>query len=181
MLRIVRWLDMGRAQYPPHNFDAIFFEASGTKSFTSSEVRDAFRERWLGLYLRVYSEWVYLAIDDAGSLQGYLLGSLDDPAVTPLFSDIGYFQNMAALTARFPGQLHVNLAPVARGQGVGSRLVTAFAEGAVEAGCKGLHVVTGRTMRNVGFYERNGFAKQNLFDWQGRELVFLGRVLDAGL
>ena len=157
--------------------DAIFFEASGTKTFASAEVRAAFHERWLGRYLRQYPEWVYLALNDDDSLAGYLLSCLNDPAKTALFSDIGYFQNFAHLTERFPAQLHVNLAPRARGHGAGGRLVCAFIDDARRADCPGVHVVTARGLRNTTFYARNGFGEVGHVTWQGRDLVFLARDL----
>ena len=177
MANIVRWAQADPAQRPDDLLDAIFFEACGTKSFVSKEARVAFRERWLGRYLRTYPEWVYLAIGNHEVVEGYLLGCLDDPAQTPMFSDIGYFQDLAALTARFPAQLHVNLAPSARGQGVGSQLVSSFVSDAQKAFCPGVHVVSGRGLRNVGFYERNGFREEGQVTWNGRELVFLAQAL----
>jgi GNAT superfamily N-acetyltransferase len=177
VLSIVKWPEFAGNKGAATALDAIFFEASGTKTFASDEARAAFRERWLGRYLRLYSNWVYLVVDGNGGLQGYLLGCLDDPATTPLFSDIGYFQDFAPLTARFPAQLHVNIASAARGCGVGSQLVSAFVGDAAKAGCPGVHVVTGRDQRNVGFYERNGFLEQGHVMWNGRELVFLARAV----
>jgi GNAT superfamily N-acetyltransferase len=157
--------------------DAIFFEASATKSFASAEERDAFRKRWLGRYLTHYPAQAYLALAPDGTVAGYLVGSLDDPARTPLFSDIGYFASFAALTAEYPAQLHVNLAPGWRGQGIGSRLVEAFAHDARRAGARGVHVVTARGMRNVGFYMANGFHEAGALQSNGRDLVFLARSL----
>jgi GNAT superfamily N-acetyltransferase len=177
VLSIVKWPEIAGNKGSDAALDAIFFEASGTKTFASDEVRAAFRERWLGRYLRLYSNWVYAAVDSGSALQGYLLGCLDDPAQTPLFSDIGYFQNFAPLTAHFPAQLHVNLAPAARGRGAGSALVSAFVHDAAEAACPGVHVVTGRDQRNVGFYARNGFRDEGHAIWNGRELVFLARTI----
>jgi GNAT superfamily N-acetyltransferase len=174
---IVKWTDASPARRSGDALDAIFFEASGTKTFTSDEGRSAFRERWLGRYLRDYPEWVYLALDDKNGLAGYLLGCLDDPARTPLFDDIGYFQEFRALTARFPAQLHVNLAPSARGAAIGVQLVEAFARDACTAGSPGMHAVTERGMRNVSFYERNRFHERGHVTWNGRDLVFLGRDL----
>ena len=180
MVTIVKWTDAAEIQRAAGALDAIFFEASGTKAFASDEVRQAFRERWLGRYLRVYPEWAYLALGNHGQVDGYLIGCLDDPSKTLLFSDIGYFQDLRALTARFPAQLHVNLAPTARGAGAGSKLVSRFVDDAAQAGCPGAHVVTGRGLRNVGFYERNGFQERGHVTWNGHGLVFLGRDLKSG-
>ena len=177
MVAIIKWIEARAHHRSLDALDAIFFEASGTKTFATAEVRAAFRERWLGRYLRQYPEWVYLALNDEDRIAGYLLGCLDDPAKTPMFSDIGYFQNFAHLTARFPAQIHVNLAPLARGHGTGGRLVSAFSDDARRAGCPGVHVVTARGLRNTKFYALNGFNEAGHIDWQGRELLFLARDL----
>lgn len=157
--------------------DAIFFEASGTKSFASEEVRLAFRERWLGRYLEHYPGEALLAVGRDGQVAGYLIGCLEHPAAAGRFADIAYFKAFAHLTSRFPAHLHVNLAPEFRGQGIGSRLIEAFAHHAAAAGAAGVHVVTGKGLRNVGFYERNGFALAGESRVDGRMLVLLGRYL----
>ena len=40
-----------------------------------------------------------------------------------------------------------------------------------------MHAVTGKGMRNVGFYTRCGFVERATAQWNGREIVFLGREL----
>ena len=40
----------------------------------------------------------------------------------------------------------------------GGRLIDCFASRAARAGVPGLHVVTGKAARNVGFYQRQGFV-----------------------
>ena len=44
---------------------------------------------------------------------------------------------------------------------------------------RGVHVVTARGMRNIRFYERVGFQERGHVLWNGRELVFLARPLNA--
>lgn len=177
MVAIIKWIEAREHHRSLDALDVIFFEASGTKTFATAEVRAAFRERWLGRYLRQYPDWVYLALRDNGSVAGYLLGCLDDPATTALFSDIAYFQDFAHLTARFPAQLHVNLAPQARGQGTGGQLVSAFIDDARRQGCPGVHVVTARGLRNTEFYALNGFSEAGHVTLQGRDLLFMARDL----
>jgi len=180
VIGIVKWTEASPALRTPGVLDTIFFEASGTKSFASDEARSAFRERWLGRYLSDYPQWVYLALSSDGGVAGYLLGCLDDPAHTTLFSDIGYFNSISALTRRYPAHLHVNLAPEFRGRALGRQLVEAFMGDAARAGCPGVHVVTATGMRNVAFYERNGFLERGRFEANGRVLLFLGRDLSVG-
>jgi GNAT superfamily N-acetyltransferase len=157
--------------------DLVFFTSSGTQSFASPEIRAAFRERWLGRYLDRYPGHVFVAFDERGGVAGYVAGSLDDPAKTALFDDIGYFKTIGHLTARFPAQLHVNVRGDLRGAGLGTRLIQRFTGAARAGGAPGAHAVTGEGLRNAGFYERSGFREEGRFVWNGRTLVFLGLSL----
>ena len=160
--------------------DAIFFEASG-RTFEPGAERDAFRERWLGRYLDSGTDEVFLALAADGTVAGYLVGDVRDPAEQTRFNDIGYFRaEFAHLCRQYPAQLHINLAPAFRNRGIGARLIEAFAERARAAGAPGMHVVTGEGMRNVRFYQRCGFAEQGSTTWNGRPIVFLGRSLGQG-
>jgi GNAT superfamily N-acetyltransferase len=155
--------------------DHIFFEASG-RTFSSEAERIAFRERWLGRYLRRGTDVVLVAEAGAAKIVGYLVGSLEDPATQPRFADISYFRgDFRDLCRAYPAHLHINLAPVVRGKGVGPRLIEAFAECAHAAGAPGMHVVTGSQARNLSFYARCGFEPLRSSIWNGRSVVFLGR------
>jgi GNAT superfamily N-acetyltransferase len=179
---IERYLARERSPQFLAELDEVFFEASGTKTFADEAARLSFRERWLGRYLTHDPELAFLAIAAPGqqeeTLAGYLVGALDDPARAPRFADLGYFQNLADVTARYPAQLHVNLAPAWRGAGIGRDLVDAFIADARSAGAPGVHVVTSRGMRNVRFYAQCGFVELGACEWNGRELLMLGRALD---
>jgi GNAT superfamily N-acetyltransferase len=158
--------------------DAIFFEASG-RTFASSKERAAFRERWLGRYLRGGSDVVLVAEDRNGAVAGYLVGALEDPATQDRFADIGYFRGaFRALCRRYPAHLHINLAPAYRSRGIGARLIAGFATRTAEAGVPGVHVVTARDARNVRFYARCGFVELAAAPWNDRQVVFLGKPLD---
>lgn len=159
--------------------DEIFFASSNTKSFATDIARAQFRERWLGRYLTHDPQWTYLALTDVGDVAGYLAGCLDDPARTPRFADIGYFAEFATLTARYPAHLHINLAERFRNGGIGSALIARFCADAARAGAAGVHVVTSRGARNVGFYARNGFAEVGAQGSGGKEVVFLAKELRA--
>lgn len=164
-----RWAEVAHPERLTEQIDAIFFEASGTKSFASADAREAFRERWLARYLVQCPQWAYLAMTSGGTVAGYLVGALDEGSG---------FDDFTAAAARFPAHLHVNLSPAFRSKGIGAALIEAFAADAVRAGAKGIHVVTSADARNVRFYERVGFLPRARTMVNGRELLFLGRRLD---
>ena len=157
--------------------DAVFFEASG-RAFPSAPEGAALRERWLGRYLQGGTDVLLLALDAKDTVAGYLVGALQDPAGQERFADIDYFRGaFRELCRRYPAHVHVNLAPAFRNRGLGACLVGAFADCAAAAGAEGMHVVTARSARNVGFYLRCGFAELGSSRWHGREVVFLARAL----
>jgi GNAT superfamily N-acetyltransferase len=163
-----------------HALDEIFFEASNTKSFADGSTRSAFRERWLGRYLAHWPDLALIAVEpQLRTVAGYIVGCHSDPALDNRFSDLGYVQAFAHLSADFPAHLHVNLAPGMRGKGVGAQLLEAFAAEASRAGCPGVHAVTSRSARNVLFYNRCGFAERGSMSGPAGDIVFLGRRLDA--
>lgn len=175
-----RWTDLADRERFTGDLDRIFFQSSLTKTFADDAAQAAFRERWLGRYLAHDAPLAHVALDTRGqtpSLIGYVVGAHDDPARSPRFSDIGYFAGLADVTVRFPAHLHINLAPEARGQGIGQRLVERFAADAAVAALPGFHVVTGATSRNVSFYRRCGLVHEHPFEWHASPLVLLGRSL----
>jgi GNAT superfamily N-acetyltransferase len=165
---VQRWTEIAHPERLGDALDAIFFEASNTKSFPGEEARAAFRERWLGRYLTQHPQWAYVALAPDGGVAGYLVGALGEG---------NGFDDFAEAAAEFPAHLHVNLAPRHRSQGIGADLIEAFAKDAAQAGAKGMHVVTSADARNVRFYERVGFLPRARTMVNGRELVFLGRPL----
>jgi GNAT superfamily N-acetyltransferase len=159
-----------------HQVETIFFEASG-REFGPGRARDEFRQRWLGRYLDAPGDPVLVALAGT-SVAGYLIGSLENPAKQPRFADLDYYcTHFAAHCRRFPAHLHINLAPAYRSRGLGKALIAAFAAGAAAAGIAGVHVVTGKGMRNVRFYMRCGFEPVASAPWNGREVILLGKDL----
>jgi GNAT superfamily N-acetyltransferase len=159
--------------------ETIFFEASG-RAFEPGPAREKFRQRWLGRYLDAPGDPVLVALAGT-SVAGYLIGSLEDPAKQPRFADLDYYRtHFAAHCPRFPAHLHINLAPAYRSRGLGKALIKTFAASAAAAGVAGVHVVTGKGMRNVRFYMRCGFEPVAAAPWNGREVVLLGKDLSFG-
>ena len=159
--------------------DVLFFATSNTQDFTSAEEKTAFRETWLGRYMSDYPEHFYLAMSDSEELMGYLAGAPDNPAQTPLFSDIEYFKLFEGECALYPAQLHINISPSARGMGVGRALIDSYTTQCAEDGIAGCHVVTRVGADNIGFYRACGFVEVARARWDERDrtLVFLGKQL----
>jgi GNAT superfamily N-acetyltransferase len=175
-VRILRYQAVAADVAARASIDAIFFGASGTQSFASDAERAAFRTRWLGRFLTGDDARHAFVAVGGGQVIGYLVGALEDPAVSGRFADIGYFRDFAQLTPTYPAHLHINLAPEARSQGIGARLIEAFAVHARAAGGCGMHVVTGAASRNVRFYVACGFIEVGRLD-TAKPIVFLGRRL----
>lgn len=159
--------------------ERIFFVSAGRTTFADEQDRNAFRERWLGRYFAHDRQHIFLARDDEGAVVGYLVGSIEDPARTARFADISFYPGFADLTQLYPAHLHINLDPAWRSQGIGGRLIDAFALQAEEAGATGVHIVTGAAARNVGFYRRSGFEPLRDAEWNGNAILFMGRDLTA--
>ncbi|HVZ04611.1 GNAT family N-acetyltransferase [Hyphomicrobium sp.] len=173
---IRRYLDVPPTPARDNAIDEIFFEASSTKSFESDHARIAFRDRWLGRYLRDDPQFTYLAMTGAGEVAGYLVGSLADPASSIRLAETGYLADFRDLAKHYPAHLHVNLAPPYRRLGIGGRLIDALVADARQAGASGVHVVTSAASDNVRFYNRNGFCEAGR-GGPNNALVFLARKL----
>lgn len=155
--------------------DAIFFGAAA-RTYPQGPERDAFRERWLGRFLTASDDPLLLAFGASGEVAGYLVGTLVNAAESPRFLDMPHFRDEFSRACReYPAHLHINLAPRFRGQGIGARLVGDFVDIVRSAGLPGVHVTTGRGMRNVGFYLANGFSEIAAWTRDPGVMLFLGR------
>lgn len=176
---IRRLVEIGKAERAQAllDIDAIFFEASG-RSFEPGPAREAFHERWLGRFITDEADHFFLAISGHGVI-GYLAGCLDDPATSSRFADLGYYRDRAfqQASALYPASLHVNVAAGQRGSGIGKLLVEAFAIHARDSGAPGMHLVTGKGARNIGFYRASGFSEAAHVDWGGASRLMMVRAL----
>ncbi len=155
--------------------DAIFF-ATALRVYPPGPERDAFRERWLGRFLEAENDVVVVALDAGDRVVGYLAGTLENAAESRRFADMPHFkEHFATSCAQYPAHLHINLAESHRNRGLGARMIEAFVACVRNAGLPGLHVTTGRGMRNVGFYLQCGFREIAALERNGGAMVFLGR------
>jgi ribosomal protein S18 acetylase RimI-like enzyme len=155
--------------------EAIFFESSSKKVFSDEAERLRFRERYFGVYTDRDPEWFLLAHDDHASVLGYLAGAPDTReehlALNPY---LGGFRREIVL---YPAHLHINFSPEARGLGLGSLLISEFERRLKDHSIPGVHLVTGATERNVGFYNKNGYLEASRIRVGSSELVLLGKRL----
>ena len=118
--QICRWIELGPERDGLiSDLDRIFFSSSARQSFESEREKAEFRERWLGRFLKYFPDCTVLALDRERRAIGYVIGSLDDPATDPLFAGLPILAAFAALTARYPAQLHINIDEAWRGRGIG--------------------------------------------------------------
>jgi GNAT superfamily N-acetyltransferase len=86
MIRIVPLDEAGGPDRWRAEIEAIFFANAATSSFASDEARDAYRDLWLGRYLRHTAEACFVALDVSnsrhpGNAGGVVRGPvLNDPA-----------------------------------------------------------------------------------------------------
>lgn len=181
-IQIVPWRLINLEAHPDIKADVIgiFFTASQRAEFTSEEDRRNFYKLWLGDYLANDPDLAWVAFTPDHRAVGYIVASERDPATSPRFSALGYFQAISDLTARIPAHLHINLDGEWRSRGIGGRLVDVLCEELKERGHRAVHVVTAADSRNVGFYCQNSFAPLATIPWRQHRLLFLARELPDG-
>ena len=137
----------------------------------------AFIAHWTDYYRYQEANLIYVARTMENRLAGYLMGCSDSRAAASCLAHHAGFALFADLHAAYPAHLHINCRPEYRCQGIGGRLIQAFAEDLRDRSVGGVHVVTAKAARNVRFYQRNGFQYAAERTYQDRRLLFLGRHL----
>ncbi len=149
--------------------------------------RESFSEIWSGYYTdrEPGSFWV---VDRDGEVVGYLAGCVDTRKAPSAAAAVtrnmwrygllvrpgtaGFFWRsmLDALTtgvpdgelhdSRWPAHLHIDLLPVARGQGAGQRLMCAWFEQLRKLGSPGCHLGTlAENTKAIAFFETMGFTR----------------------
>jgi GNAT superfamily N-acetyltransferase len=176
MTRIVRLSELTPSADFHRQIDAIFFESAGRKHFASTDDRSAYRDLWLGRYLRHFPDWFFAALDGEGRVSGYLAGS--PVSNRPPLPGPDYYQLFPrSLIDAYPAHMHVNVRQDWRGQRVGSDLASAFRIYCQENEIAGLHAVTAAGSRSAQFFKRcrlNALAEAH---WGTRRVVLLGQDL----
>lgn len=178
-IRLMAWSALDDAARGLANPDPVFFEASNTQTFASPGDRAAFRDFWLGQYLREYPDFAFVALAPTGACVGYTVAWPDDPNAGDRFLALDYLETARDLIAAHPAHLHVNVAATKRGLGIGAQLIASVCDALRLHAVPGVHVVTEVDARNLGFYGRNGFCPRASLVWGDRRLSFLARDLVA--
>jgi GNAT superfamily N-acetyltransferase len=178
MIQLVRLPSLRAADAGLAGIEAIFFESAPTKDFRSEEERAAYRELWLGRYMRHCAEAFFVALDGEGAVAGYLAGSLvsDRP---PLPGPDYYTDFPRALLEAYPAHLHVNIRKDVRGQAIGSKLVDAFRTFCMDRKSCGFHAVTAAGSDAARFFGKCGLLPCAAANWRDRRIVMLGEALGS--
>lgn len=176
MTRIVALSELVGSEKLRDEAEAIFFAAAATQAFPSTEAREAYRDLWLGRYMRAFPEMFLIAVADDGHAAGYLAGSPVSDA-PPLPGPDYYRLFPRALIEACPAHLHVNVRADLRSGGLGEMLVAAFRRECISRRLPGLHAVTAADSGAAQFFARCGLEPFERIAWGGRSIVFLGEQL----
>lgn len=157
-------------------FRHIFFESSVKKDFNSISEKEHFFDKYTYVYL-THPDAVIFGAWAEDQLLGYTTLFPDSASCEHQYTVNKFYSLFEDLFSDFPVHLHINCRELARGKGVGSKLIDVACEYFENQGSAGIHLVTAPDARNVSFYQRNGFThsvRRKCFDL---EFLFLGRSL----
>ncbi len=152
----------------------IFFASSTRKEFQDETEREDFFEKYVGYYLKHFSEFFWVAKE--GRILGYMAGA-PDTTDEGLFALQPHLKTFESFYEKYPAHLHVNLHADARGMGLGSELYHALEKDFQRMKIKGLHVMTAPDSRNKSFYERLGLHFEVVLDYKGSPILLMGKSL----
>ncbi len=158
----------------------IFYASSARQSFASPEEKIAFFEKWTRYYIENAPDLIFLAVEDGARVLGYVMGTTDSAAALPFYEErLKSYAVFADQFEKYPAHLHINFRPEARGMGIGSKLISHFADVLKERHIAGVHIVTSADAENRRFYSKNKFDFELKRTWHDVELLFMGRDLSA--
>ncbi len=155
--------------------EQIFFESSSKKTFSGEEERLRFLQRYFGVYAEQDPDWFLIARGATNQVLGYLAGAPETRNEHFILNP--YLEEFRQVMGHYPAHLHINFSPEARGLGLGSLLLVEFERRLKSHSIPGVHLVTGATERNVGFYNKNGYLEASRIRVGSTELVLLGKRL----
>lgn len=153
----------------------IFFEASSIKKFKDRKAKDLFFHRWCGQYLERYPAHFFVATEN-NKVLGYSCSHPDSLKAIEEFQIPGQ-EVFSKLYQEFPLHLHINCHTDSRGKGVGRGLI----ERQCELSSKGMNIITTPSSQNYGFYKVLGFDKEVKGNYNGDDLLFMGKKTGQAL
>lgn len=137
--------------------------------------RQAFLNRWLFQYIDQFPSYTFVATEDSNFL-GYITAC---PNTSEYFDKLDQkgLDLWSSYYTLYPAHLHINCSSAARGKGVGSRLLAALEIKLRQDHVPGLHLITAKGARNVGFYEKNQYETLCENKLGETSLLFMGKRL----
>jgi GNAT superfamily N-acetyltransferase len=110
---------------------------------------------------------------------GYLTGCISTVESENLLVNAGQkvVAEFSDLYKKYPAHLHVDVHPDFQGHGVGSFLLQEFMVELRNLNVKGVHILTAAADQSVAFYLKNNFHYQVVRSFNGREILFMGRLV----
>lgn len=177
IVSIDEYLKSNQHETALNQVESIFFSSSARQNFANDLERSRFRYKYLDWYRIHHPELMYFAVTADAKIVGYICGTPDTRLYPELFELHPWLEEITPQCESFPAHLHINLAEATRGLGVGSLLIEAFENRLKSLKVAGVHLVTSPSARNVGFYKKNGYNFESVFQWKNADLLFLGKQL----
>ncbi len=152
----------------------IFFESSAKKTFKSEKEKLDLKWKYLGFYLERYPDFVWVAFSE--KVLGYCLGmpiTQDDE----LYLAQPHLKVFEEQYKDYPAHLHINCHAMARGQGIGTRLIEELEREFRAMGVKGVHLMTSIDARNRKFYQRLGYDYECELPYLNTPILMMGKKL----
>lgn len=148
---------------------SIFFETSAKKSFKDLNEKRSFQFNYLDYYLEKFPQFCFYAIKENRVL-GYIVASSNS---NYHFNQMDYYHYFEKFLTKYPSHLHINCSSLSQGQGVGSKLWQELRGTLISNQIHSLHIITTRSSRNVGFYQKNSFKEVHSVNLDTYELIMM--------
>lgn len=121
-----------------------------------------------------YNEWLnetwLVELRQRYSLKAVAKGNLEQLVLSQIHAGVELLDCLAP----YPSHFHIDLLPLAQGQGLGRRLIQTFIDTMKHNGSRGIHLgVSSDNLRALGFYNKLGFQEVQRFE----DAVFLSLSL----
>ena len=143
-------------------------------ALTDPKMRDYILYTFCNYYIEQEPENVFVLVDDNDVAQGYVFGSLKFKNYLknfkPYLKEVrktgreNYFEAVAEVIAhgvysiKYPSHLHIDINEPFRGNGNGSKMITALTDHLKSKGSKAVMLIVGTgNTRGINFYKKNGF------------------------